>query len=205
MKKFFPEIFGGIASGLLVGIGGTVLLSVDNRYVGAVLFSVALLAICCMGFYLYTGKIGFVGEKLEPEMIPQLLIGLLSNFVGASLTGLLVHICRPEIVEKAVSACNTRLENGLLRGFLLGCFCGILMYAAVKIYRLGTPLGVIFCIPVFILSGFEHSVADMFYFALAGMMNVKGLAFILFVILGNSVGAIALALMWRLKEPAPKK
>ena len=49
----------GIASGVMVGIGGAVYMSCESRYVGAVLFSVALLSICCLGLYLYTGKIGF--------------------------------------------------------------------------------------------------------------------------------------------------
>ena len=44
--------WGGIVSGIMVGIGGTVYLSCENKVVGAVLFSVALLVICLLGFYL---------------------------------------------------------------------------------------------------------------------------------------------------------
>ena len=50
LKSFFPQIFGGIASGLIIGIGGTVLLSCDDRYIGAILFTIALLTICFMDF-----------------------------------------------------------------------------------------------------------------------------------------------------------
>lgn len=200
LKSFYPQIFGGVASGILVSIGGTVLLSVDNRYVGAVLFSVALLAICVMGLYLYTGKIGFVTEEFSKRICVELCVGLVGNFVGATLTGLIMRIAKPDIIEKARTACQIRLDNGLLRAFLLGCFCGILMYVAVKTYRAGTLLGILFCIPVFILCGFEHSIADMFYFSLAGMFSSGYFLFILAVILGNSVGAIAVALLWKMKE-----
>ena len=40
------------------------------------------------------------------------------------------------------------------------------------------------------LSGFEHSIADMFYFALAGMYNGKSIIFLLLVLLGNSLGGM---------------
>ena len=204
IKEFFPQIFGGIASGLLVAIGGTVLLSVEDRVVGAVLFTIALLAICYMDLYLFTGRIGFVVEGCTRQMPAQLCVGLLGNFVGATLTGLIVRFARPGIIERAQSACQARLENGFLRAFVLGCLCGVLMYVAVKIYKLGSVLGIVFCIPVFILAGFEHSIADMFYFALAGMMDFAYLGFIIAVVLGNAVGAMVLAGLWRLKNVTGK-
>ena len=49
----------GVLAGLIVSIGGAELLSCENRIAGAVLFSVALLAICYFSFNLYTGKVGF--------------------------------------------------------------------------------------------------------------------------------------------------
>ncbi len=201
LKSFFPQIFGGIASGLMIGIGGTVLLSCDDRYIGAILFTIALLTICFMDFYLYTGKIGFTVESFSAKTAAQLGVGLISNFVGATLTGLIMRYARPAIVEKAAASCETKLQNGVLRAFVLGCFCGVLMYVAVKTFRQNkTVLGVIFCIPVFILAGFEHSIADMFYFALAGMMNVQYIGFIIAVILGNSVGAMLIAALFRFKN-----
>lgn len=201
IRSFYPQVFGGIASGLLVGIGGTVLLSVEDKVAGAVLFTIALLAICLLDFYLFTGKIGFAAEQFDKKTAAQLAVGLCGNFVGATLMGLLVRYAKPAIVDRAVSACQTRLENGVIRAFILGCLCGVLMYVAVKTFRLkGTISGIIFCIPVFILAGFEHSIADMFYFAAAGMMNFDYLAFIIAVVLGNSVGALVIAALWRLKN-----
>ena len=76
----------------------------------------------------------------------------------------------------------------LFRGF----FCGVLMYVAVWVYReKKTVVGILFCIPVFILSGFEHSIADMFYFSLAGtVFQGRSLLFLLLVVLGNSLGGL---------------
>ena len=201
LKGFFPQIFGGIASGLMIGIGGTVLLSCEDRYIGAILFTIALLTICFMDFYLYTGRIGFAAEGFEKKTAVQLAVGLVSNFVGATLMGLIIRYARPALIEKAAASCDSKLRNGVLRAFVLGCLCGVLMYVAVKTFRQNkTVLGVIFCIPVFILAGFEHSIADMFYFALAGMINIQYIGFIIAVILGNSVGALVIAALFRLKN-----
>ena len=201
LKEHYPQFFSGTASGLLVAIGGTVLLSVEDRTVGAVLFTVALLSICLMDLYLYTGKIGFVTESFSKKTVAELSFGLFGNFLGATLTGLIMRYARPTLIEKAAQSCTAKLSEGILRAFVLGCFCGMLMYAAVKIYReKGSVWGIVFCIPVFILSGFEHSIADMFYFAIAGMINAEYVGFIVAVVFGNSIGAVLLAALWRLKR-----
>ena len=200
LRTHFPAFFGGIASGLLISIGGTVLLSVENRFLGAVLFSVALLCICHLDLYLFTGKIGFCAEEFDGKICAALFVGLLGNFIGSTVTGLIMRAARPQIIERAAESCAAKLDGGILKAFLLGCFCGVLMYAAVKIYKLGSDVGIIFCIPVFILAGFEHSIADMFYFAAAGMIGIEYLGFIIAVVLGNTVGALTLAALVRLKN-----
>ena len=74
------------------------------------------------------------------------------------------------------------------------------MYVAVWIYRDKRSMtGVFFCIPVFVLAGFEHSIADMFYFALAGLFNTRALVFILLVLLGNSLGGLFIPAVQSLK------
>ncbi|MBQ5361947.1 MAG: formate/nitrite transporter family protein, partial [Clostridia bacterium] len=143
--------WGGIASGIMVGIGGTVYLSCENKVVGAVLFSVALLVICLLGLYLYTGKIGLFIEKPDKMSAFALPVGLAGNAVGAVLTGLGAALVKPALIEKAKVICDAKLEGGMLRGLVAAVFCGILMYAAVKTYDAkGTLVGIIFCIPTFI-------------------------------------------------------
>ena len=192
----------GICSGALVGIGGAVYLSCDNKYVGAVLFSVALISICYLGTYLFTGKIGFLAEKFELKTLAQLGVGLVGNFVGATLFGLLAAYAKPQIREAAVMSCQSKLENDFLSAVCLGAMCGILMYVAVKVFKeFKNPIGVIFCIPVFILSGYEHSIADMFYFSAAHMINLDYLSFISAVVIGNAIGAMAIAYLIRFSLP----
>ena len=49
---------------------------------------------------------------------------------------------------------------------------------------------------VFILSGFEHSIANMYYISVANLLSLKSLLYILIMILGNSVGSILIALYY---------
>ncbi len=196
--SIWKTFLSGICSGILVGIGGAVYLSCDNKYIGAVLFSVALISICYLGLYLFTGKIGFLAEKFELNSLAHLGFGLLGNFCGATLFGALVSYARPAVSEAAAASCELKLENSFIKAAALGTMCGILMYIAVKIFKeFKNPIGVIFCIPVFILSGYEHSIADIFYFSAAGMLGIDYLLFIIAVVMGNAVGAMAIAYLIR--------
>ena len=196
------KVLSGVCAGLLITLGGSVFLACKDRYVGAVLFSVALLCICMKGYALFTGKVGFIVTKHDREDWSQLLLCLLGNLLGTVLGGLLVRCALPDLGAAAQTLCVGKLAQTGLQTFLRGMFCGVLMYLAVSIYRdRKDVIGILFCIPVFILSGFEHSIADMFYFAAAGSVSTEGFVFIWLVILGNSLGGILLPILERpLKE-----
>ena len=194
------SLIDGILAGAMVSIGGTVLLSCENKVVGAVLFCIALLSICWFGFNLYTGKIGFLLADHSRAALTQTFTGLLGNALGTLLFGLLIAAALPQLREAALAACGNRLTQLPWQTLLRGFFCGMLMYTAVWSFReRKTPLGILFCIPVFVLSGFEHSIADMFYFALAGLFRLQSLCFLLLVVLGNSLGGLFIPFLQRLK------
>ena len=196
------KITSGIAAGILVSIGGAVFLSCENRYVGAVLFSVALLCICLKGYSLFTGRVGYIPEKHDKEAVSALLLGLLGNFIGTLVCGLLARYALPALGAAAETACAARLAQAPMQTFIRALFCGMLMYLAVSTYReKNTLFGILFCIPVFILCGFEHSIADMFYFAASGIVSLRAFAFIWIVILGNAAGGMLLPVI----APAEKK
>ena len=187
------KVTSGVAAGMLVSIGGAVFLSCENRYVGAALFSVALLCICLKGYSLFTGRVGYLPEQHDRETVSALLLGLLGNLIGTVICGALARYALPAVGAAAETACAARLGQAPLQALVRGLFCGVLMYLAVSTYReKDTLLGILFCIPVFILCGFEHSIADMFYFAASGIVSLRAFAFIWIVILGNSLGGMLL-------------
>ncbi|MGN0542563.1 MAG: formate/nitrite transporter family protein [Acutalibacteraceae bacterium] len=194
-------VFSGIAAGFAVALGGAVYLSCDNKYVGAVLFAVALLAICYLGFALFTGKAGFIVASYTKKDISELLLCLPGNLIGAFLGAKAFAAASPAALEKAMTACSARLLQTMPQAFFKALLCGVLMYIAVAVFRKkNSPLGVIFCIPVFILSGFEHSIADMFYFSLSGIVSLDAFIYIWIIILGNFVGSAAIAFLDKIKD-----
>ena len=86
------KLFSGICAAIMISIGGTVFLACDIRYIGAILFSVALLCICLRGYSLFTGKIGFIPEKHGREEFSVLLLGLLGNAVSTIICGFAIKL-----------------------------------------------------------------------------------------------------------------
>ena len=182
-----------LAAGVFISIGGTVFLSCEDRVVGAVLFSVGLLSICCMGLFLFTGKIGYLAEERTAAYAVSMLVTLAGNCAGTLVCGRLIACAKPSLAEKAAQLCQGKLTMTPMAAVITAFFCGILMYTAVAVYKeKNTLLGVVFCVPVFILSGFEHSIADMFYLFTAGIFTMRAVGFLLLVILGNTLGGLFL-------------
>lgn len=181
-----------VLAGIMIGIGGTVYLSSAIPAVGALLFCVGLFTICTFGLALYTGRVGHV---LEQRAFAGLGITWLGNLAGTFVCGAGIAAAKPALREAALNVClSNRLPQSTLSTLILSTLCGILMYVAVDSYKLGHDglsryLGMLLAVPAFILCGFEHSVADMFYFSLAGIME-QSIPFLLKATIGNAAGAL---------------
>ena len=195
MKKITDTFLRAFATGIAIAIGGIVYLSCENRYLGAFLCGTGLFVILSFGFNLFTGKVGYAVEN-KPSYISSLLVIWLGNFAGTALSAFLVlntRICC--IADKASDMCDTKLADSPLSIFILAAFCGLLMFIAADGYKTitngaGKILAVFLPVVVFILSGFEHCVANMFYFTLAKAWSGKAFVWLIIMTLGNSVGGI---------------
>lgn len=201
MKNYLGYFIKGIYAGLMISIGGIVYLSVENPVAGSFLFSIGLLMVCMYKMNLYTGMVGFIFIH-KPKFVFGLFTSLLGNLCATLLVGRLMRYTRlTGIVTRASSIVNTKLGDNLLSIFILSMFCGMLMYIAVNNFRtskneIGKYVGIFMCVMVFILSGFEHCVANMFYFSLANVLTYKVLLYLIIMILGNSVGSIIISFFY---------
>ena len=59
---------------------------------------------------------------------------------------------------------EARLATGPLRGGVLAIGCGFIMTTAVTFGRQGKNLPLLFGVPLFIMCGFPHCIADAFYY-----------------------------------------
>lgn len=181
--KFNKElVLKSIGASILIGLGDFALLKVGGA-LGAFLFSLGLLGVCYLGLNLFTGKCGFWGELTIKKLLAILVINLISGYLFGCILGQIDN----SIVSVAVEKMNG-WEFSL--GFLgKGVLCGMIMYIAVKLYREGTPLGILMGVPLFILCGFQHCIANVITMGIAGGFSWT----LLLAVLGNWMGSL---LVW---------
>ena len=191
IKLIRSSIFAGIAIGT-AGFGflaSGVQSAVYGSLAGAVLFSFGLLTVVGYKLKLYTGTAGFI-KKNE---IGDLFMVLLGNIVGCLCVALLSRMSPLDMQAAAQKVLELRLGNGAVRCGLLAIGCGFIMTTAVHFARQGQYLPLVFGVPLFIMCGFPHCVADVFYFLCVPVAFLKAnllsvLILYICIVLGNLVG-----------------
>lgn len=185
MKELLIKFVSAMLAGLCISVGCVVNLQVGG-VAGAVLFTFGLITVVHYKYALFTGTAGFIASWRE--FAELFLIILIGNFVGCMLTALLADLAIPDLMDKAAVMSDAR-EGATAHGvFLRAMFCGFLMTTAVKFAREGRWLPLIFAVPVFILAGFYHSIADAFYLNAAWQWTPKLALNYTLIVLGNFVG-----------------
>ena len=200
----YGKIFlNAILAGLFIGIAGTVCMAVPDPVMGAFLFGFGLLTIVSYGFKLYTGAIGYlaVQGKNTPRYLLELFLIWTGNLAGCFAVGQLVRQTRsfPAFAERVSAVCAAKAGDSVTSWLILSFFCGILMYTAVETFKRKDELDAVvrgpvlfLCVAIFILSGFEHCIANMYYFSAADAWSWKALGAIGVMTLGNSLGGMLL-------------
>ncbi len=203
MKKYLATFVSAVLAGFCIGVGGNLFLALSPtaRPLAALLFSVGLFTICSFGFALFTGRACYLFDH-RLSYLPELVVVWAGNLIGAWLMGALPQLTRlgASFTETAAALCQTKLDDGLLSLFVLGVMCNVLIYIAVEGYKniphpIGKYMALVLGVMVFILTGTEHSIADMYYFAAAGMLwSGKSLLCLVVISLGNVVGGVLIPL-----------
>ena len=191
IKLFRSSIFAGIAIGT-AGFGflaSGIQSEVYGSLVGAVLFSFGLLTVLGYKLKLYTGTAGYINRN----EVGQLFLILLGNITGCLCVALLTRLSPMDIQASAQKIMELRLGTGPLRCGLLAIGCGFIMTTCVQFGRQGQYLPLLLGVPLFIVCGFPHCVADAFYFLCVPVAFVKAhilqiLTLYVCVVLGNLLG-----------------
>ena len=191
----------GILAGISISLGGTVFLLTPDKTVGALLFAVGLFCVCAFGFSLFTGKVCYVfdNDRKYALALPVIWTG---NLIGAVGTALLESLTYKgaALAEKAAAVCQGKLNQTPLSAVILAVFCNIMIYIAVEGYRnipheIGKYMAILFGVVVFILCGFEHCVANMYYFTIGNAWGWKAAGYLLLMTLGNAAGGVLIPLL----------
>lgn len=201
MKKLADFLY-AIMAGAFIAMGGVVFLSLNNKIVGAFMFSLGLFAVCTLKYNLFTGKVGYLFCNDVKTYLPWCLMVWVGNLVGSIIVAELVRLTRvaPGIIEKSTKLVQVKADDSLISLFVLGIFCNIMVVHAVDQYlnnphEVGKYLGIVMSIMVFILCGFEHCIADMFYIQMARMWNSQTIIALIVITMGNILGGILIPTM----------
>lgn len=195
-------IHSAIMAGICIGIAGFGYLAVGG-IVGAVTFAFGLLAVVHYRLKLYTGTAGFFAKG---ELL-QLCTILTMNIVGCLLVALMARMSPMPLQDAAQHILEGRLNAGIVQSGVLAIGCGFIMTTAVKWGREGKFLPLLFGVPLFIICGFPHCVADAFYYLCVPVEYLTanaGQVLLLYasIVLGNFIGCNLYRLLLGTNEPA---
>ena len=177
-----------IVAGMMIAIGGTIYLTLSGLE-GALLFSMGLLTILCLKLELFTGKAGLLATR--EITLGKLFEIWLGNFLGSWIFAFLL-ILTPKGVDLAMRASEIvaiRVANGFFVNLIYGIMCGMLMFMAVKTWQFtnGNPFYAMMPVGIFIMCGFNHCIADMFYLHI-GCMDILDYHILIPTTIGNLIG-----------------
>ncbi len=177
-----------ILAGICIGIAGFGFLAMGG-VVGAVMFSFGLITVVSYKLKLYTGTAGFIKKKETGT----LLLILFGNIIGCLAVALLARLSPLQLQDTAQGILSSRLSVGPLKAGLLAVGCGFLMTTSVTFARKGQWLPLLFAVPLFILCGFPHCVADAFYYLTVPLNFLSSsiidvLILYISIVIGNFIG-----------------
>lgn len=168
---------------IMIALGDFVLLKIGAP-LGAFLFAFGLLGVCALGANLFTGKAGAM--KKNGFKIQDMLVILVANLVVGYLIGLLMSFCDESVKTTAIEKVAT--WDFSIAFFIKAFFCGAIMFTTVQSFK-KTPLSVFVGVPLFILCGFQHCIANIITLGIANTWHWS----IILAIAGNWLGAIAVS------------
>ncbi|MBO7186107.1 MAG: formate/nitrite transporter family protein [Alistipes sp.] len=161
MRYFITQ---SVFAGLLIGIAGLVFLHVGGLG-GAVLFAFGLMSVTISKALLFTGKAGYLPYKESLQLIPMVLANAIGCLLMAGIAYSTVQAnANAQATLDTIMAAREAASWNIL---ITSIGTGIIVTLAVHGVRNGTYLPLLYGVPVFIMCGLPHSIADAFYYCMA--------------------------------------
>ncbi|MBM3248471.1 MAG: formate/nitrite transporter family protein [Candidatus Omnitrophica bacterium] len=228
-ETIFELFIFGILAGMYIAFGANVATAVLSggsldagfaRFLSGSVFSVGLILVLILGSELFTGNIlmtiGLIYQKYSLiKVLRNWLVVYFGNLLGGIIiawlvfnSGLLVRSgSLTSVGAVAVNIAQNKMDLGFVEALCRGILCNMLVCLAVIMCIaaktiMGKIMGIYFPIMTFVASGYEHSVANM-YFLPAGLMAkgefISGF-FTMFnnlipVTIGNIIGGLLIVLL----------
>jgi formate transporter len=182
-----------VLAGAFIGLGAmfatTVLAGADgvlpfgvSRLLSGVVFCLGLILVVVGGAELFTGNnlmvMAWAAGKVSPrEMLRAWAIVYVGNFIGAVGTAGIVFLSgqylsgKGSVAGVALTIATNKVSLSFEHGLFLGILCNVLVCLAVWLaYGARTTadkiMAIVFPVSAFVVAGFEHSVANMYFIPL---------------------------------------
>lgn len=150
-------------AGLLIGIAGLVFLHVGGLG-GAILFAFGLMSVTLCKALLFTGKAGYLPYKESLQLLPMVV----GNAVGCLMTAYIADYTMNENTLSTLSTIMAAREAASWHGLIATSIgTGVIVTLALYGSRKGNYLPLLYGVPVFIMCGLPHCIADAFYYWVA--------------------------------------
>jgi formate transporter len=182
----------GVLAGGFIGLGSLYFTLVTSdatlgfaasRLLGGLVFSLGLVLVAVAGAELFTGNnlIAMAwaeGKVSSAEVLRNWIVVCLANFAGAAGLAVLVYLSGHlgmnggAVATQAVKIAAAKAALPAGEAFFRGVLCNILVCMAVWMAFAGRSvvdraIAIVFPISAFVAAGFEHSVANMYFFPVA--------------------------------------
>ena len=176
---------GALLSGILIGLGSAGYLAVGG-IPGSVIFAFGLIGVVIFEAPLYTGKAGV----LKPDESWTLIGIWFWNVIGCILIGLLVKYAGSDTsIANAMTIVDGRFEAGWVKSLLRSIGCGMIIDLSVYQFRKsGSLIPILFGVPLFIICGFYHSIADVVYLTVSWRWSPEIYWYYPVIVIGNYIG-----------------
>ena len=168
MKEWFNLARQAACSGILIGFAGFAYTMVGG-IVGAFLFCFGLFGVLYGSMPLYTGYAGSYNWRDKSDW-GRLFFILAGNWVGVTAIALLASIANAEFVAKYSEVVSKIIADRTTTAwwilFVRAIGTGFIMEIAVRYGRQSKWMTVILGVPVFIVCGLPHCVADIYYYGI---------------------------------------
>ena len=225
VRKTIDILIAGILAGIAISFGGFLCLRLNtlsgNTILGSFLFSFGLILICNFNFNLYTGKVCYLFEDINYHSSSKIVIKkifgrvitytiiLLGNLIGTLIFANLLKLVMVDnsinntLMETLKNSVEAKINYEWYQMIGLSFFCGMLVYIAVEGFKtiennFGKYVVLMLAIGGFIVMGFEHSIANMFYYFLSGNYSLVAFLSLLLCVIGNSFGGVFILLISKL-------
>jgi len=196
---FLSMLMLGVLAGAFIGLGALYFVIVKSdsslsfatsQIIGGLTFSLGLILVIVAGAELFTGNnlqamAWAEGKLTTSELLKNWLIICLANFIGASSLAVLVFLSGHtemnggRVAEQYVVIATAKGSLPFWSAFFKGMLCNVLVCMAVWMALAGRSVidkvvAIVFPISAFVAAGFEHSIANMYFFPMAIMVETFG-------------------------------